>query len=291
MSADTSPTTHDTPPRLLDALTLLHLFNSISSGLGVAVGYTISAWTHALPFDYGVMLVAALATALVSSGGFVINDILDIEIDRVNRPDRPLAAGSVSLSTAWTLYAGCTVGGVLLGFMVKPVAGLVALLIALALFLYSYTLKKRFLVGHLTIATMGAALLPFGAVAAGEVMPVLYSALFVFPAFFAREVLKTVPDYAGDKAAGVDNIATRYGPQVALRVAQVALLLVALALPLVRLLWPLNSAYLVMVLAVIWPATAYVLLTATVENVKRASQLAKMLFLLTTLALLAGSLP
>lgn len=291
MSADTRPTANDAPSRLLDVLTLLHLFNSISSGLGVAVGYTISAWTHALPFDYGVMLVAALATTLISIGGFVINDILDIEIDRVNRPDRPLAAGKVALSTAWALYAGCTLAGVLLGFMVNPAAGLVALLIALALFLYSYSLKQRFLIGHLTIATMGAALLPFGAVAAGAIMPVLYSVLFVFPAFFAREVLKTVPDYMGDKAAGVDNIATRYGPQVALRVAQVALLLVALALPLVRLLWPLNTAYLVLVLAVIWPATAYVLLTATVENVKRASQLAKMLFLLTTLALLAGSLP
>lgn len=272
-------------------LKLLHLFNGVTSGIGAMIGYTIAAWNHAIPFDYAALLAAGAATLLVSSGGFIINDILDIEIDRINRPDRPLPAGTVGLRMAWALCLGLTLLGVLLAFSINPAAGLLAAGIAATLFAYSFGLKKRFLVGHLTIAALGAALLPFGALAAGELLPVLYSVLFVFPAFFAREVLKTVPDYAGDRAAGVDNIATRYGPQVALRVAQVALALVALALVLVPLVWPLNTLYLLLVLALIWPTTFYTLYTARVENVTRASQLAKMLFLLTTLALLAGSLP
>ncbi len=291
MNKTTTETTSPQTSRLLDTLTLLHLFNGVSSGLGVIAGYTITVWHHRLSFDYSAMLLAALATTLISTGGFVINDILDLDIDRINRPDRPLAAGKVSLQTAWALCLGCTLAGMVLAFMVSLAAGLVATFIALGLFLYSYDLKRRFLTGHLTIAAMGAALLPFGAVVAGEITPVIYSALFVFPAFFAREVLKTVPDYEGDRAAGITNLATRYSPQTALRVARGALLLVALALPLVTVLWPLNTAYMVLVVGLLWPATFYVLVTATVENVRRASQLSKLLFLLTTLALLVGSLP
>lgn len=276
---------------LLALLTLLHLFNGVSSGIGAMIGYLITVWHHQLVLDYAVLLAAGLATLLVSSGGFVINDILDIEIDRINRPDRPLAAGLVSMRVAWALCLGTTLAGVLLAFMIGTGPGIVAGLIALALFAYSYDLKKRFLIGHLTIAVMGAALLPFGALAAGELLPVLYSVVFVFPAFIAREVLKTVPDYAGDRAAGVDNIATRYGPQTALRVAQVALGIVALVLPLVPLVWPLNAGYFILVIGVIIPVTLYTLYRANLDNVKRISSMSKMLFLLTTIALLVGSVP
>ncbi len=272
-------------------LTLLHLFNGVSSGIGAIIGYVITIWHYNLNFDFGVMLAAGLATLLVSSGGFLINDILDIEIDRINRPDRPLAAGLVSLRTAWVLCISTTLAGMLLAFMISVASGIVASLIALALFAYSYDLKKRFLIGHLTIAAMGAALLPFGALAAGHLLPVLYSVGFVFPAFIAREVLKTVPDYEGDRVAGVDNIATRYGPQTALRVAQVALGIVALVLIPVPLVWPLNAGYLLLVVGVIIPVTLYSLYRARLENVKHISQLAKMLFLLTTIALLVGSIP
>ncbi|MBZ0297438.1 MAG: geranylgeranylglycerol-phosphate geranylgeranyltransferase [Anaerolineae bacterium] len=279
------------PSRLYALLKLMHLFNGITSGIGAMIGYAITVWNHGLTFDYGVMLAAGLVTLFVSNGGFIVNDILDIEIDRINRPDRPLAAGLVSLRVAWIVCIGFTLVGIILGFMLGLWPGIVALLIAAALFLYSFGLKHRFLIGHLTIATMGSALLPFGALAAGELAPVIYSVAFVFPAFVAREVLKTVPDYEGDRAAGVENIATRYGPQAALRVAQVALALVALILPLVMLVWPLNALYLIVVLAIIWPLTFYTLARATVENVKQVAFLAKMLFLLTTLALLVGSIP
>ena len=49
----------------------------------------------------------------------IVNDILDIEIDRVNRPDRPLAAGKVSVSAAWTAYLATTVLGIVLALSIS----------------------------------------------------------------------------------------------------------------------------------------------------------------------------
>ena len=272
-------------------LRLLHLFNSISSAIAVIIGYLITAWHHEMGIEITVMAAAALATALLSIGGFVVNDIFDVGIDRVNRPDRPLAAGEVTMPVAWALYAGTTVLGLLLAFWVNVTSGVVAVGIAILLFLYSWHLKQRFLVGHLAIAVMGAALLPFGALAIKQPLPVLYSAFIVFPAFIAREILKTVPDYAGDKAHNVDNLATRYGPRIAFRAAQGILLIPVLALPLMLRLWPLNALYMVVVALVIWPVVLYAFYKTTPERASTLIMVSKMLFLLTGVALLLGSLP
>ncbi len=48
------------------------------------------------------MVVAlCIAMALFYTAGMYLNDILDLEIDKQQRPDRPIPSGAVSLSTAW----------------------------------------------------------------------------------------------------------------------------------------------------------------------------------------------
>ena len=272
-------------------LTITHPFNSVGAGVGTLIGYLITAWHYSLPVNVLELLMTGAATALITAGGFIVNDIQDIEIDRVNRPDRPLAAGMVSVATAWALYWASNTIALWLALKVNPILGLMALGIALLLLLYSTMLKQRFLVGHLAVATMGALILPFGGLALGHMLPVLLSTLFVFPAFFAREVLKTVPDYEGDRAHNVDNLATRYGPLTALRVSKVALMLTALTLPLILPVWSLNRWYLIAAVAGIWPIMLYALLRSTTQNSKTLIAVSKLLFLMTAAALLVGSAP
>src|SRR5206468_1073986 len=111
---------------------------------------------------------------------------------------RPLPAGRISVGFAWVLYIAYTVGGIVLSALISASTGLIGVLIAVGLFLYSYDLKKRFLLGHIIIATFGALLLPFGGLAAGSTLLFLLFPV-TFSAFFGREVLKTVPDAAGDR--------------------------------------------------------------------------------------------
>lgn len=276
----------------LAVVSLTHPINSIGSGIAVLIGYLIAAWTHDLPVLYADLLGAALATSLIAAGGFIVNDILDLPIDRVNRPDRPLAAGRIRPAFAWGLYWTCTVIGIGIALLVSPLNGLTGLGIALLLFLYSYDLKRRLLVGHMAIALMGAALLPFGALAAESPgLPILYSVVLVFPAFVAREILKTVPDYAGDRAFRIDNLATRYSPSLALRTTKLILLPTVLALPLLLLVWPLNPLFMAVVLFGVWPLMFYALFTATPAKAHALAAMSKLLFLLTALALLIGSIP
>jgi geranylgeranylglycerol-phosphate geranylgeranyltransferase len=237
------------------------------------------------------MLAAAVATLFVSNAGFIINDIYDLPIDRINRPDRPLAAGRVSVQSAWILYAVYNALGVLLAWSVNTALGLISLITAIGLFLYSFDLKKRFVIGHIFVAAFGGLLLPFGGLAAGQPL-LLLTFPVTFCAFFAREVLKTVPDAEGDRAHGVVNITTRYGEHIALRLTQVMFALCALTLPLMRLFWELNNWFLVAVIIVIWPVTLFLLVQLSQPDHKRVVtvlRISKLLFLLVSLAILIGS--
>lgn len=270
---------------------MLHGFNSISMGLAVVMGYVITLISHQLPMDFGALIAATFSAVFITSAGFVINDIQDIDIDRINRPDRPLAAGDISTQTAWWTYHSFNVLGTLLAFLVNPTTGILALVMVVVLYAYSRYLKRRFLVGHATVGMLGALVLPFGAMAADHLLPVLYIAPVAFAAFFAREILKTVPDYEGDKANGVDNIATRYSPQAALSLAKIILLILVLILPLLTLVWALNQWFNIIVLILIWPVTFFALYKATSSNVKAPLMVSKLLLLMVSASLVVGTLP
>jgi 4-hydroxybenzoate polyprenyltransferase len=158
------------------------------------------------------------------------------------------------------------------------------------------TLKKRFLIGHIVIAALGAILIPFGGLAEGHLIPTIYTIPITFCAFAAREILKTIPDAEGDKANGVVNITTTYGARTAMRISQAMLVMCLLALPLLRLVWPLNAWYLAGVLIVIYPLTLFFLVRlsrvpdAEYADVKAVLRLSKLLFLLFALVMLIGSL-
>lgn len=278
-----------------DVLAMSHIFNGVGSAAGVAIGAIITAWYHQQSIQYANLLAASLGTLLISNGGFIINDIFDLDIDRINRPDRPLPARRVSLGAAWVVYLLSTVGGVLLGFAANAQAGLAGLVIAAALFAYSSALKKRFVIGHVAIGLMGGMLLPFGGLAMGHLWPTAFTFPVTFLAFFAREVVKTVPDVEGDQAQGVDNFATRYGPLLALRLGQTLMTVSLVLFPGLELIWPLNPAFLIIALVLIWPLFFSVLWIVAnrdqprqVHNILRLS---KLFFLLVAAALLIGSLP
>src|SRR5258708_16869113 len=113
-----------------DLAALSHLFNGVGSSAAVGIGYLATAWHYTKPIDIGTFVGATLATLCISNGGFIVNDILDVAIDRINRPDRPLAAGRVPITVAWVLYIAYTVVGVGLAFAISPATGLFSALIA-----------------------------------------------------------------------------------------------------------------------------------------------------------------
>jgi len=91
------------------------------------------------------------ASVCLYAGGVVFNDVFDAKLDRVERPERPIPSGMVTV-TAAAVYGGVLLLlGVGLGFMVHPFSGYIALLLLFAILMYDAYFKKFSFLGPLTM--------------------------------------------------------------------------------------------------------------------------------------------
>ena len=98
-----------------------------------------------------------ISTLLITAGGYIINDILDIETDKINKPTKVIIGKFMSKKKAWFLYSVTSVLGLFLGCYLSITTdnseySFFFLGTILALFLYSKYLKKTFLIGNLIVS-------------------------------------------------------------------------------------------------------------------------------------------
>lgn len=167
-----------------------------------------------------------------------INQIYDVEIDVVNKPYLPIAAGRLSKEAAWPIVLGS--GAVALAIVKAAFSPLIFALFAFGTTvggLYSvppFQLKRFPLAAGMTIATCRGFLLNFGVYyatreALGQAFvwsaPVSFLARFMTVYAAVIAVTKDLVDVEGDKAGGIETFTTRLGPKVVARAASVVLLL------------------------------------------------------------------
>ena len=99
------------------------------------------------PADAVILAVLAAASALLYAAGVVLNDVADADVDRRERPERPIPSGRVALAAArragWLLLAAGVALAWIAAFQVREVRpGLVGTLLAAAIVLYDLGLKR-----------------------------------------------------------------------------------------------------------------------------------------------------
>ena len=173
------------------------------------------------------MLLAALSAALINGAGNAFNDLMDIDIDRINRPLRPLPAGRLSPSAARMQSLLLALAGSALAFWLSLWHGLIALVVVALLAVYSVSLKNSLLWGNVLVAFVGAIAFPYGALAAGDLGRSWIPALFAFLFHLGREIVKDIEDVAGDQIRGERTLPLAWGrAQAAVLAALVYLVLV-----------------------------------------------------------------
>ena len=218
--------------------------NSTTGVLGVLLGSMLAL--GGLPEG---KLASITALQAISVWAFMcswnaLNDYLDLEIDRVNRPDRPLPSGAISepsakrgiaLMMATSLLSIVGALGIARGLEEGVEGWYPAVVIwASALFLltnyessgpYSLRLKDRGLPGNVAISLSVGMLVLFGAAGVFEPFNLRAWSMFVVGVLYtlAREIVKDIEDREGDK--GRSTYVMRVGPEKARTVAWVILLL------------------------------------------------------------------
>jgi geranylgeranylglycerol-phosphate geranylgeranyltransferase len=189
-----------------------------AAGICVLIGEVVVL--GALP-PFQVFVPGFLCGFLLSASALITNDYFDIEVDRINAPQRPLPAGIVHPSIAMIL--GLTAGGIGLGvaLLIGPAAFALSSLLWLSGFAYNWKLKAMGLWGNLIVCTSVAATFMLGGIAAGQVwnLTLWVFALIVFFFDLAEEIAGDAMDAEGDKERGSKSIAILWGRQVALRLS------------------------------------------------------------------------
>jgi geranylgeranylglycerol-phosphate geranylgeranyltransferase len=177
------------------------------------VGGTDTQWV--------AIVAASISGALIAAAGMVINDVLDVEIDKINKPDRPLASGAVPMSRAKLLYMVLNAIGLAFDFFLSPSAQAIAMFAVLFLYFYSAVLKRTVLLGNLAVGGMTGLAFIYGGAAVGGIDRAILPALFAFLLNTGREIVKDMEDVEGDRRNGAVTLPIKYGMTTSAAVATV----------------------------------------------------------------------
>jgi len=212
--------------KLKASLELLRPFNVVVMMLVIAAAVALAS--EASP-DWSVILLAAAVGGCIGGAANTINDYFDVEIDRINKPSRPLARRALSREWAFLQWLVLSLVGISLNLFLHSLALWIAIGAVVTLYYYSARLKKTLLWGNLTVAFMTALALIYGAVVAGNPGKSIVPALFAFLINFGREVVKDVEDMPGDRGGSARTFPVRFGVRKSLALATIILLLLVAA--------------------------------------------------------------
>ena len=128
-------------------LTLMRPANLVTAVADILAGASVAAAVTG-GWDAQVSYLA-LATIGLYGGGVVFNDVFDVDLDRLERPERALPSGEVSLAEAVLLGGLLLLGGIGLSLWVSGSSGAIALVVAVLALVYDAKAKHHPLFGPL----------------------------------------------------------------------------------------------------------------------------------------------
>ncbi|MDD5150818.1 MAG: geranylgeranylglycerol-phosphate geranylgeranyltransferase [Flavobacterium sp.] len=180
-----------------------------------------------LDWQYGLLV---LSTVCIAAGGYIINNILDVETDLENKPEKVIIGKTISETKAYNFYIFFTIIGVTIGFYLsnvinKPGFASLFIIIAATLYFYATSLKQSLLFGNIIVAFLLSLsvliigifdLYPVTFEENKPIMGLLFGilldyAIFAFIINFIREIVKDLEDFEGDLNQGMNTLPIAFG--------------------------------------------------------------------------------
>jgi geranylgeranylglycerol-phosphate geranylgeranyltransferase len=179
---------------------LLRPLNVFTSGLAMVIGSGILGTLN----DTGTLLLVMAVVMCFAGAANALNDVVDYEIDKINRPMRPLPSGFVKKRTALFISILLFSVGTLACLELSEAAKVIGIVIAMPfMVLYSKYLKGMPLIGNMIVAfILGLSFLFCGA-AFNNMSPMWIPMILAFGLTLVRELVKDIADMEGDQSVGL----------------------------------------------------------------------------------------
>lgn len=132
-------------------LRLMRPANIVTSVADVLAGIAVSGYFLTESPQIIPVLLLCLSTIGLYGGGIVFNDVFDVDLDRMERPERAIPRGEVSLQEAILLGGALLILGVFAALAFSVLSGLIAFLIALFALMYDKFGKHHAFLGPLNM--------------------------------------------------------------------------------------------------------------------------------------------
>lgn len=188
-------------------------------------------------------LCLSLSTVLIAAAGYILNDYFDIEIDRINKPEKVIVGNIISKQSALGFYFLLNIAAIALSLYLSillhsPQLAGIQLVCLLLLWAYAAVLKRSFLLGNLVVALLTALtvlilvayepslyhlafakwmLVHNSELTLNPIKLIFGYTYFAFMLTWMREIVKDVQDMDGDKACGCRTLPILKGVKVANR--------------------------------------------------------------------------
>ena len=199
--------------RIKAYLHLMRMKNVILASITVPLGAQFAVGDSWLSEQLLEVTTQILAVIFFIGAGNTMNDIKDVAIDREAHPERPLASGTIEISSAnkfvkilWLLSITClSIGAYSLHQNGNSIIELVTIYVVAVALMLTYDhgpeLKNTGLMGNVSISIMVGAVILYGASSVGNLWTTLvwWTAGVVFFANLAREIIKDCQDMEADE--------------------------------------------------------------------------------------------
>jgi geranylgeranylglycerol-phosphate geranylgeranyltransferase len=177
----------------------------------------VSNWTASDAHILLNLAAGALMAALMNAGSNGLNQIYDLEIDRINKPERPLPSGRLGLREAWWFTAVTMAAGLVLAWFVNWQCFTLAVTAALLTACYSAPparTKRWGIPANITVSIPRGFLLPVAGWSTVKTVATLEPWLLALPLglfIFGASSTKDFSDIPGDRAGGCQTLPVKYG--------------------------------------------------------------------------------
>jgi len=279
-------------------LEIIRLGNAVMAIIAVVL-VAIIAKNYNIP-----IILGAIAVFLATGGGNVINDYFDHKIDAINKPERPIPSGRISLKNAHTyaflLFIIAVILGILISYLIDNfIPALIVVLSSLLMYYYAHTLKKQTLIGNIVVSLLTGLCFIFAGLIIGTdinsfeiVIISAYLGFFAFLMTMAREITKDMEDVDGDKIEGAKTFPIKYGLKKSSYLASILVILACILSPILYLNGIFSIYYLIFLLLAIitFLYGAYTILKdQSSKSCKKASKYVKIGMIIIFIAFAIGS--
>lgn len=239
------------------------------------------------------VLIACIVVFVITGFGNIVNDYFDHKIDAINRPERPIPSGRISLKAAgYYALALALLSNIMAILFLGLVPGLIVLVSTLLMFYYAHTLKKKLLIGNFLISFLTGLSFVFGGVVVGTTIGSIYIGFYAFLTNMMREIVKDMEDVKGDKIEGANTLPIAHGMKSSSILAALFMIFASLTSPILYFLGILTIWFLpVLFIAILifLSSAVSILRDSSIENAQKISGRVKIGMVVTLIGFGVGS--